>query len=255
MHTSSLIKTQKEIERIRKSGKVLAFVLRRLKEVSRPGISLLELNKLAHDLIIEHGGTPAFLGYSPDNTKNKFPYTLCTSINETIVHGRPSPYRLQSGDILKLDLGVNWEGGITDAAITVPVGKVPKELLHLIKVTKNALNKAIKVIKPGATVGDIGFAVERIATQGNVKIIEKLTGHGVGRELHEEPVIYNYGRSGTGMILHEGMVLAVEPMTSLTTTKVVQTKDDSFITSDKSISAHFEHSILVTSNGGEILTE
>jgi len=252
---SSLIKTREEIEKIRRSGKILAFVLRRLKEVARPGVNLLELNKLAHDLIVEYGGSPAFLGYMPDGAKSKFPYALCTSINEIIVHGKPSPYCLQSGDILKLDMGVNWQGGITDAAITVPIGKVPKELLHLIKVTKNALNEAIKVIKPGATLGDIGFAVERTATQGNIKVIEGLTGHGVGRELHEDPIIYNYGRPGTGMVLCEGMVLAIEPMTSLTTTKAVQIKDDSFITSDKSISAHFEHSILITSKGREVLTE
>jgi len=249
-----LIKKSVQIEKIRQSGKILGFVLRKLKEEAKEGVSLLELDKFAHDLIIEHDGKPAFLGYRPDGAKSPFPYTLCASINEVIVHGQPSAYKLKSGDVLKLDLGVNWQGGITDAAFTMPIGKVPKDLLRLIKVTKDSLTEAIRVVKAGHTVGDIGFAVERLVTANRVKIIEGLTGHGVGDELHEEPVIYNYGRPGTGMALKSGMVIAIEPMTSLTTTKAVQSKDDSFVTSDGSCSAHFEHTVLVTEKSGEILT-
>lgn len=251
----SLIKTPEEIEKIRVSGKILGFVLRKLSAVAAPGVSLLALDKLAHDLIIEKGGIPAFLGYRPDEARAKFPHTLCTSLNETIVHGRPSSYKLKSGDVLKLDLGVSWRGGITDAAVSLAIGKVPKEILRLIKITKNSLNEAIRVIKPGHTVGDIGFAVERAATAGNIKIIEGLTGHGVGNELHEDPIIYNYGKPGSGLVLKEGMVLAIEPMTSSTTTKSIQIGDDSFITSDRSVSAHFEHTVLVTSKGADVLTD
>lgn len=250
----SLIKTREQIEKIRRSGKILGLVLRRLSATAKPGVSLLELDELARELIIGEGALPAFLGYRPDGARNKFPYTLCTSLNEIIVHGKPSNYKLQSGDLLKLDLGVNWRGGITDAALSVPIGKVDKEILCLLKVTKNALNEAIRAVKPGHTVGDIGFAVERTATAGNIKILEGLTGHGVGNELHEDPIIYNYGKPGTGLVLKEGMVLAIEPMTSLKTAKAVQLSDDSFVTSDKSVSAHFEHTILVTAKGAEILT-
>jgi|SRR3989338_2279608 len=252
---SSLIKTPEEIEKIRVSGKILGFVLRKLSASAAPGVSLLDLDKLAHDLIIQEGGTPAFLGYRPDGARAKFPHTLCASINETIVHGRPSSYKLKSGDVLKLDLGVNWRGGITDAALSLAIGKVPKETLHLIKMTKKSLMEAIRAVKPRATVGDIGFAVERAAAHGNIKIIEGLTGHGVGNELHEDPIIFNYGRPGAGAMLKEGMVIAIEPMTSPTTTKCVQIGDDSFVTSDKSVSAHFEHTVLVTVKGADILTD
>ena len=250
----ALIKTPEEIERIRASGKILGFVLRKLSAVASPGVSLLDLDKLAHDLIVGKGGAPAFLGYRPDGARAKFPHTLCASINETIVHGRPSSYKLKSGDVLKLDLGVNWRGGITDAAISLAIGKVPKETLHLIKITKKSLAEAIRVVKPGHTVGDIGFAVERAATHGNIKIIEGLTGHGVGNKLHEDPIIFNYGKPGAGAMLKEGMVIAIEPMTSPTTSKSIQIGDDSFVTSDKSVSAHFEHTVLVTAYGADVLT-
>jgi methionyl aminopeptidase len=252
---SQLIKNLEEIKKIRQAGKILSAVLKKLASEAKPGVTLLELDDLARQLIIAAGAQPAFLGYRPDGAKEKFPYTLCTSLNEIIVHGKPSDYRLQPGDLLKLDLGVNYQGGIADAAVSLPIGKVPEKVLHLLKITKNALKEAIRAVKPGHTVGDIGFAVERTATRGNVKVIEGLTGHGVGRALHEDPVIYNYGKPGTGLVLEEGMVLAIEPMTSLTTTQAIQLPDDSFVTADKSVAAHFEHTVLVTAKGAEILTE
>lgn len=251
----SLIKTPEEIEKIRTSGKILGFVLKKLSAAASPGVSLLDLDKLAYDLIIKKGAVPAFLGYKPDGARDKFPYSLCTSVNETIVHGRPSSYKLKSGDLLKLDLGVSWRGGITDSAISLPIGKVSKETLRFLKITKKSLAEAIKAVKPGHTVGDIGFAVTRVAARGNIKIIEGLTGHGVGNKLHEDPIIFNYGKPGAGVRLKEGMVIAIEPMTSPTTAKFIQMRDDSFITSDKSISAHFEHTVLVTAYGAKILTK
>lgn len=251
----SLIKTESQIEKIRQSGKILGSVLRELKNAAGPGVTLLELDKLAHDLIKDKGGKPAFLGYKPDGAMKKFPYTLCASVNDTIVHGLPSAYKLASGDVLKLDLGVDFQGGITDAAVTVPIGGVPKVALRLIKTTREALMEAIRVVKDGHTLGDIGHAVTRTVERSNFKVIEGLTGHGVGNKVHEDPIIYNYGEPGKGALLRAGMVIAIEPMTSISTKRTVQLPDDSFVTADGSLSAHFEHTILVTLKGGEVLTD
>lgn len=250
-----LIKTPEEIERIRRSGKILAEVLRRLRTEVRPGVQLMELERLTRNLLDLAGGTPTFLGYRSEGAREPYPFALCTSVNETVVHGRPSNYALKSGDVLKLDLGVNWEGGITDAAVTVPVGKTSEESNKLIRATKNALTEALRAVRAGNTLGDIGFAIQHVVERNGVKILEGLTGHGVGLEIHEDPIIYNFGRPGTGMKLKEGMILAIEPMTSLTSGKAVQMADDSFVTADGSISAHFEHTVLVTKKGVEVLTE
>ncbi len=250
-----LVKTTEEIERIRRSGKILAEILRRLKDEAKPGIRLMELERLTRTLLDLAGGTPTFLGYRSEGAKVPYPFALCTSVNEIVVHGRPSDYSLKSGDVLKLDLGVSWQGGISDAAVTLPVGKVNQEANELIRVTKNALTEAIRAVKPGNTVGDIGFAVKHVVEKDGFKILHGLTGHGVGLEIHEDPIIYNFGQPGSGMRLKEGMVIAIEPMTSPTTSKVVQMPDDSFVTGDKGISAHFEHTVLVTKRGSEILTE
>ncbi|HZX01156.1 MAG TPA: type I methionyl aminopeptidase [Candidatus Paceibacterota bacterium] len=251
----SLIKTESQIEKIRESGKILGSVLRELKNVAKVGVTLLELDKIAYDLIKAKGGKPAFLGYKPDGAIKKFPYTLCASVNDTIVHGLPSAYKLVSGDVLKLDLGVDWQGGITDAAVTVPIGKVGKDTLSLIKATREALIEAIRVVKDGHTLGDIGYAITRTVERSNFKVVEGLTGHGVGNKVHEDPIIYNYGEPGKGELLRAGMVIAIEPMTSISTKKIVQLPDDSFVTADGSLSAHFEHTMLVTLKGAEVLTE
>lgn len=249
-----MIKTKEQIELIRESGKILAKVLRKLKSVAEVGVTLNELDKLAHDLIIQMGGKPAFLGYRPYGARVPYPKTLCASVNDVIVHGVPNDYELKSGDILKLDLGVDYKGGISDSAITVPIGKVSKEALALIKTTRDALNEAIRVVTPKHTLGDIGHAVERALSAKNFKVIEGLTGHGVGIELHEDPVVYNFGEPGTGMKLKPGMVIAIEPMSSLSTSQIKQLKDDSYATADGSISAHFEHTVLVTEGNAVILT-
>lgn len=250
-----LIKTPEEIDRIRQSGKILAGVLRRLQNETRPGIRTMELERRTRTLLDLAGGSPTFLGYRSEGSREPYPFALCISVNETVVHGRPSGYVLKSGDILKLDLGVNWEGGITDAALTIPIGSVSEEANKLIQITKNALTEAIRTVKQGNTVGDIGFAIQHVVESGGVKILSGLTGHGVGLEVHEDPIIYNFGERGKGMKLKEGMVLAIEPMTSLTSGKAVQLPDDSFVTADQSLSAHFEHTVLVTKKGAEILTE
>ena len=251
---SRLVKTDAEITQIRKSAKILAETLRRLSATAATGVNLIKLDRLAKEIIRESGGHPAFLNYRPYGAREGYPFTLCTSINETIVHGRPSAYVLKDGDVLKLDLGVEYHGGISDAAITVPIGKVSAEARTLIKITKNALREAIRAVRAGHTVGDIGHAVERTVTSAGFKVIDGLAGHGVGNDLHEDPVIYNRGKAGTGEVLQKGMVLAIEPMVSIRTSTAIQLKDDSFVTSDGSVAAHFEHTVLVTKSGAEILT-
>ncbi len=249
-----LIKTEKEIEKIRQSCKIAAKVLKKLKSIVAPGISTLEIDKFAKDLIHELGGKPAFLGYRPDGARRPYPFTICASVNDNVVHGLPSSYVLKSGDLFKIDLGVNFEGGISDTATTVPVGQVARELLNLIKVTENALKEGIRNAKPGHTVGHIGFAIKRTVEAGGFKVVEGLTGHGVGNDLHEDPIVYNYGTPGKGVVLKEGMVLAIEPITAVSTKEITQLKDDSFVTIDKSMSAHFEHTVLINRKGAEILT-
>ena len=249
-----LIKTREEIRKIRKSAKILARVIRRLTEKTKPGIQLIHLDGLARELIEKAGGKPAFLGYQPAGAQFPFPYTLCTSLNEVVVHGRPSAIELRSGDILKLDLGVNLDGGISDAAVTLAIGQVDKKTNQLIQTTKEALSAGIKEARAGNRLGDIGYAIEEAVKRNGFSVIEDLTGHGVGLELHEEPPVYNSGRKGEGLLLEEGMVLAIEPMTSMGSGKIVQLADDSFATFDHSFSAHFEHTVLVTKRGGEILT-
>lgn len=250
----NLIKSQSQIEKIRKSGQVLSDVLKALSREIEPEVLPINLDNLARKLIGEAGGTPAFLGYKPEGALHPFPYALCSSVNEVIVHGRPSDTPLKDGDIITLDLGVNWQGGISDAAITVPVGNVSKSVEHLIDLTKRALDAGIRQVMPGKTVGDIGHAIEKIAINGGGKIVDSLTGHGVGNEVHEDPIIYNFGEPNTGMELKPGMVIAIEPMISMETNEVKQLRDDSFVTADRSLSAQFEHTVLVTKDGSEILT-
>ena len=252
---ADFIKTASQIANIRQSGKILGAVLRRLKNETREGVSLKQLDRLAKELIIQLGGKPAFLGYRPHGAKSAYPATLCASVNDVIVHGIPTDYKLKSGDVLKLDLGVTYKGGITDSAVTVPIGSVPKDVLELIKTTEKALREAIKFCSPKHTLGDIGHVIERVVSGKNFFIIENLTGHGVGNELHEEPTVYNYGNPGSGIKLKEGMVLAIEPMTSIGTSQIIQLKDDSYATADGSISVQFEHTVLITKNGGEVLTQ
>src|SRR3989344_3541201 len=198
---TKLIKTPGEIAKIRQSGKILGGILRRLKAEVAPGVKLMDLERLTRALLDLAGGTPTFLGYRSEGSRGPYPFALCTSVNEIVVHGRPSSYVLKSGDILKLDLGVAWESGMTDAAVTVSVGSVSEEAHKLIRITKNALNEAVRATRPGNTIGDIGFAIQRVTERGGVKILEGLTGHGVGLEVHEDPIIYNFGRPGTGMKL------------------------------------------------------
>lgn len=241
-----LVKTAEEIERIIHSGEILASVLRELERAIRPGVRLIDLDTQAEYMIRAAHARPAFLGYRPDGAEHPYPNTLCTSVNEVVVHGLPTALTLKAGDVVTIDLGVNWRGGFSDAAITVPVGDISDETKRLLSVTKDALWAGIHAAQGGNTLGDIGHAIESVVRKGHARVMRGLTGHGVGVAVHEEPTVFNYGRSGEGMVLRPGMVLALEPMASFGTDRIVQRSDDSYATADGSISAHFEHTIVIT---------
>ncbi len=250
------IKTKEDIEKLREGGKRHAFILKKVSDMVAPGVTTKELDEYAHQLIIEGGDTPAFLGYTPEGVSYPYPASLCVSVNDEIVHGIPSDFVLEEGDIVSLDLGLVHKGMITDAAITVPVGNVSKEAEKLMNITREALNVAIKQIKPGNKTGDIGNAIEKFVEPHGYGIVKILSGHGVGYEVHEDPYVPNYGKAGTGDELVPGMVIAVEPMLNLGTDEVFVTDDEyTYITADEKMSAHFEHTILVTEDGCEVLTK
>ncbi len=248
------IYSKDEIERLADSGKILAKVFGELKKEIKIGISLKYLNQVAYKLIKEAGAEPAFFGYQPEGAEHPFPYTICASLNEVIVHGRPSDYKLKSGDVLKIDCGVKYKGYYSDSAFTFIIDKVPKEAEKLVKATYLALEEGIKQARAGNRLGDIGWAIEKTAKKFGVGTIKELTGHGIGKNLHEDPVIYNFGKKGQGIELKTGMVLAIEPMFSFGVEKIVQKKDESWATADGSLSAHFEHTVAITEKGPRILT-
>lgn len=251
-----IIKTESEIARLKKGGPILARILQQVAKEVRPGISTKELNDYAHKLIIEAGSTPAFLNYKPDGARFPYPASLITSINSEVVHGIPGERVLKEGDTIALDLGLNYEGVFLDHAITVPVGDISPKDKQLLSITKSALEEGIVAIKPGATVGDIGHAIETFVKPYRLGIVRGLSGHGVGRAIHEDPYIPNYGKKGKGDKLVPGMVIAIEPMLTRGAEDVIEMKDGYTLkTIDNSRSAHFEHTVLINEEGyPEILT-
>jgi methionyl aminopeptidase len=250
------IKTKEDIEKLRVGGKRHAFILKEVAKKVAPGITTKELDDFAHKLILEGKDKPAFLGYTPEGVSYPYPASLCVSVNDEVVHGIPSDFVLEEGDIVSLDLGLSHEGMITDAAITVPVGKVSKDAQKLIDVTREALSLGIKQVKPGNKTGDIGHAIEKFVKPYGYGIVKILAGHGVGYSVHEDPYVPNYGKAGTGATLKPGMVIAIEPMLNLGTGEVFATDDEyTYITADEKMSAHFEHTVLVTEDGCEVLTK
>ncbi|PIS34752.1 MAG: type I methionyl aminopeptidase [Parcubacteria group bacterium CG08_land_8_20_14_0_20_43_9] len=244
------IKTQEEIKIMAEAGNILAEIMRQVKSAVRPGITTQELNKLAQEFIFKSKAEPAFLGY------DDFPAVLCTSVNEVIVHGAPSEYALKQGDILSLDLGIIYKGYFSDMAITVPVGEISMEAWQLIRAVKKCLSIAIKKTRPGNTFGDVGNTIERYLEKRGLCVVKELCGHGIGKALHEEPEILNYGKRRKGEELKEGMVLCLEPMAGIGTGKIRKAPDKYGLqTADDSLSAHFEHTIAITHNGSRILTE
>jgi len=252
---SVFIKTPEEIEIIKEGGKILAKVLDKVAKKVKPGISTYELDKYAHDFIKEEGGIPAFLNYRPEGAPKAFPASLCTSVNNEIVHGIPLKNKiLKEGDIISIDLGLKYKGLFTDHAITVPVGKISKKDQDLLDKTKKALEIGIWAARGGATVGDIGYAIESFINK-KYGIVRELAGHGVGIKIHEDPYVPNYGKKGKGQKLIPGMIIAIEPMLNIGKDYIV-TDDDNWTikTADGTRSAHFEHTILITEGDAEILT-
>ena len=242
------IKTAEEIENIKKSGEILTRILDLLIQEAKPGITSLELDKIADAETRKLGGEPAFLGYQG------FPGRVCVSVNNEIVHAIPSPRKLQKGDLVGIDYGVVYKGMITDAARTISLGKPSRDGEKLLEGCYEALQEAIAVIKDGIRVGDVSEVIERTLRKHDLKPIYSLTGHGVGHELHEDPVIPNYGRSGSGELLRAGMTIAVEPIASTGTHDLYLADDNwTYMTRDGSLSAQFENTILITKDGCEVI--
>ena len=243
------IKSDYEISLMQKAGNIVYRTHKNLLPYIKPGITTKELDKLAYDFITSQDATPSFLNYEG------FPASICTSINEEVVHGIPSNRKLKNGDIIGIDIGANYKGYHGDSAWSYQVGSVSREKAYLLEHTEKALFEGLKQVKPGNRIGDISHAIEEYAKAHKLGVVRELVGHGVGNHLHEEPDVPNYGKKGTGPILKEGMVIAIEPMLNLGTHKIYILDDDwTIITRDGSPSAHFEHTVVVTKDGYRILT-
>lgn len=244
------IKSEREIELLRIAGKVVGDTHHYLEPFIKPGITTAELDKLAEDYIRSRGCTPSFKGLY------RFPGSVCISLNEEVVHGIPGKRKIKEGDIISIDIGACWKGYHGDSAWTYPVGKISKEKQELLEHTEKALFEGLSMIHDGAHVGDIGYAVEQYALKHHLGVVKELVGHGVGSKVHEDPDVPNYGKMHTGPVLKEGMVIAVEPMLNLGTADVFMLDDDwTVVTADDKPSAHFEHTVLVTKDGYEIMTK
>ena len=248
-----LIKTPEEIEIIAEGGRVLRDILYNTAQMAMAGMSTWELNEFAEKQIAQAGGRPSFKGYGE---KIPFPAGLCTSINDVVVHGIPSREAiLKNGDILSLDIGMEYKKLYTDTAITVPIGEISPVAARLISATKQALEAALKAARPGNTTGDIGFATQSIAESAGFSVVHDLVGHGVGYSVHEEPQVPCYGKPGQGTKLKPGMVIAIEPMLCEKNWRIFIDDDAWTIrTADRGLSAHFEHTVAITKTGAEILT-
>jgi len=244
-----IIKSPQEIAILRESNRIVAQVLASLKEAIRPGVSTKELDRLAEELTRQKGAIPAFKGY------NGYPATLCVSVNEEIIHGIPGPRRLREGDLVSLDMGVRYRGYYGDAAITLPLGRVSQRAKRLLQVTKGALKRAIEIAVPGNRLSDISHAIQSYAEGKGFSVVREFVGHGIGKKLHEDPQITNYGPPHQGPFLKVGMVLALEPMVNVGSWRAKLLPDGwTAVTADGSLSAHFEHTIAITDDGPLILS-
>lgn len=243
------IKSDYEISLLEKAGNIVYLTHQYLKDYIKPGITTKELDKLAEDFIISQGAIPSFKNY------NGYPASICTSVNNEVVHGIPSGRKLREGDIISIDIGACYKGYHGDSAWSYPVGSISSKKQYLLEHTEKALFKGLAEIKPGARIGDISNAIEIYANSHKLGVVRELVGHGVGSKLHEEPDVPNFGKKDTGPILKEGMVIAVEPMLNLGTREIFILEDDwTIITGDNKPSAHFEHTVVVTKDGYKILT-
>jgi len=244
-----ICKSAAEIERLRRSGKIVRGLLEELRERVQPGVSTLDLEKYIERRIAQLGARPAFKGY------RGYPCCLCASVNSEVIHGIPSERRLKGGDILSLDMGVVVDGYYGDSAITVPVGEISESTQRLLRVTQESLQLAIDQARLGNRLGDICATVQRHVEENGYSVVREFVGHGIGRQLHEEPQIPNFGQPGHGPVLKQGMVLAIEPMVNAGGPAVRVLADNwTAVTADGTLSAHFEHMVAVTRNGPDILT-
>jgi len=244
-----IAKSRKELDKMRASGRLVGLVLQSLRKMVEPGITTLEIDQAAEQMIRDAGALPTFKGY------NGFPFSICASVNEQVVHGFPSPYVLKEGDIFSIDVGVTLEGFVGDTATTVPVGTVSAELVQLIRVTEECLERAIDQCRAGKHLGDIGWAVQEHAEGHGYSVVRDYVGHGIGRRMHEDPQIPNYGKPGHGPKIRVGYVFAVEPMVNLGTFQTKVLADGwTVVTLDARPSAHVEHTIAITEAGPEVFT-
>ncbi len=250
-----VIKSESEVEAMRQSGKAASVLLQRVGEAVGPGVSTYDLDRISRRTIKELGGVSSFLGYRPAG-HDSYPATVCASINEEVVHGIPSRKRvLNEGDIVGIDVAIRLGGYHGDNAFTFPIGKISPEAQKLVDVTRASLYKAIEAAKPGNRLGDIGFAVQSYVETHGFSVVRELCGHGIGQKMWEQPQVVNYGTSGKGTRLKPGMVLAIEPMVCVDTHEVIFLDDGwTSISADRSLSAHFEHTVAILSDGPEILT-
>jgi methionyl aminopeptidase len=247
-----VLKSQQEIEKMRRAGRVVRETLELVRSLVKPGVTTLDLEKAAEAKIVGMGGKPAFKGY------HGYPCVLCTSVNSEVVHGIPSQRRvLKEGDIVSVDCGAFVDGYCGDSAITVPVGeKIDPKTARLVEVTEKSLHAGIAVVKPGATLGDVGAAVQAVVEAAGFSVVRDFVGHGIGQAMHEDPQVPNFGSAGRGMKLKAGMVIAIEPMVNAGDADVVVLNDGwTAVTTDGSMSAHFEHTVAVTPTGARILTD
>lgn len=250
-----IIRSKREIDCLRESNKVVATVFREIKKMVKPGITTMELDREAERLIRVHGGIPAFKGYKPPGYQSAFPASMCISVNEEVVHGIPGPRKLEEGDIVSLDVGVLLDGYYGDAAITIPVGPVSEEAKRLIEVTERALYVGIEKAKGGNRLSDISHAIQAYAEEHGFSVVRDFVGHGIGKSLHEDPQIPNFGPPHQGPRLRKGMILALEPMINAGTWQVTRLGDEwTVVTIDGKLSSHFEHSIALTDGDPEILS-
>ncbi|HEY8364583.1 MAG TPA: type I methionyl aminopeptidase [Haloplasmataceae bacterium] len=245
-----ICKTQREIDIMRQAGRIVALTHKELQKHIKPGISTQELDRIAEEVIHSYDAIPSFKGY------NGFPGSICVSINEELVHGIPGPRVLKNGDIVSIDIGANYKGYHGDSAWSYPVGEISEDAQKLLTVTENSLYEGLKQARPGNRLLDISHAIQTYVESNGFSIVEDYVGHGIGQNLHEDPAVPNYGHPHRGPLLKKGMTLAIEPMVNQGT-KIVRTLPNNWtvVTADKKLCAHFEHTIVITDNGYEILTQ
>jgi methionyl aminopeptidase len=244
------IKSRAEFETMRRAGRLVAETLDKLQGAVKAGMTTADLDKIAYEHITKRGGVPSFKGY------HGFPASICTSVNDEVVHGIPSKRRVEEGDIISIDCGAIIDGWHGDAAVTVPVGHTSADMERLLKITQESLHEGIAQAVPGKRLGDVSAAIQRYAEKNGYAVVREYVGHGIGRQMHEEPQVPNWGTPGRGMLLKQGMALALEPMVNAGNADVRVLKNDwTVVTRDGKWSAHFEHTVALTDNGPEILTK